>query len=92
MRGYSAKELQRQLVTEETRLLKPQGKQPITSKLEIGGIVLPNYLENLSFGFFGAPGSGKSQSILQVLHTLRQRDDWRVIVLDRNGELMEKLY
>ena len=87
----TAKQLQRQLVNKEQQL-KSQGKQPITPKLEIGGIVLPNYLENLSFGFFGAPGSGKSQSILQVLHTLRQRDDWRVIVLDRNGELMEKLY
>ena len=42
--------------------------------------------------FLALPGSGKSQSILQVLHTLRQREDWRVIVLDRNGELMEKLY
>ncbi|NMG09756.1 type IV secretion system protein VirD4 [Brasilonema sp. UFV-L1] len=88
----TVKELQRQLVKKEQQLLKKQGKQPIVPKLEIGGIVLPNYLENLSFGFFGAPGSGKSQSILQVLHTLRQRDDWRVIVLDRNGELMEKLY
>ena len=88
----TAKELQRQLVKKEQQMLKPQGKVPITPKLEIGGIVLPNYLENLSFGFFGAPGSGKSQSILQVLHTLRQREDWRVIVLDRNGELMEKLY
>ncbi|GAB1544801.1 hypothetical protein NUACC21_74770 [Scytonema sp. NUACC21] len=88
----TAKELQRELVKKESKLLKQHGKEPITPKLEIGGIVLPNYLENLSFGFFGAPGSGKSQSILQVLHTLRQRDDWRVIVLDRNGELMEKLY
>ncbi|TBR56507.1 type IV secretion system protein VirD4 [Westiellopsis prolifica IICB1] len=61
-------------------------------KLSIGGVVLPNYLENLSFGFFGAPGSGKSQSILQILDTLRQRSDWRVMVLDRNGELIEKLY
>ena len=88
----TAKELQRQLVKSEQQQLKKFDKQPITPKLEIGGIVLPNYLENLSFGFFGAPGSGKSQSILQVLHTLRQRDDFRVIVLDRNGELMEKLY
>lgn len=75
----TAKELQRELVKKESLLLKQQSKEPITPKLEIGGIVLPNYLENLSFGFFGAPGSGKSQSILQVLHTLRQRDDWRVI-------------
>ena len=88
----TAKELQRQLVKKEQQQLKSFGLQPITPKLEIGGIILPNYLENLSFGFFGAPGSGKSQSILQVLHTLRQRDDFRVIVLDRNGELMEKLY
>ena len=88
----TVKELQRQLVKKEQQQIKTNGNVPITPKLEIGGVVLPNYLENLSFGFFGAPGSGKSQSILQVLHTLRQRDDFRVIVLDRNGELMEKLY
>ena len=86
-------ELQRSLNRKETKFLKRQGKQqPITPKIEIGSVVLPNYLENLSFGFFGSPGSGKSQSILQILNTLRQRNDWRVIVFDRNGELMEKLW
>ncbi|MBW4501988.1 MAG: type IV secretion system DNA-binding domain-containing protein [Scytonema hyalinum WJT4-NPBG1] len=88
----TTKQLQRELAKKEAKLLKQQGQQPTTPKLEIGGIVLPNYLENLSFGFFGSPGSGKSQSILQILHILRQRDDWRVMVLDRNGELMEKLW
>ena len=86
------KQLQRQLNHKDAKILKQFKQQPITPKLEIGGIVLPNYLENLSFGFFGSPGSGKSQSILQILHALRQRPDWRVMVLDRNGELMEKLY
>ena len=85
-------ELQRNLFKKETELLKRQGKQAVTPKIEIGSVILPNYLETLSFGFFGSPGSGKSQSILQILNTLRQRNDWRVFILDRNGELMEKLW
>ncbi|MGJ5676770.1 MAG: type IV secretion system DNA-binding domain-containing protein [Nostochopsis sp.] len=66
-------QLQRQLSLREVKLLRQSGKQPLEPKLSIGGVVLPNYLENLSFGFFGAPGSGKSQSILQILDTLRDR-------------------
>lgn len=87
-----ATQLQRSLNMKEMRLLKQWGKQPVTPKIEIGSVALPNYLENLSFGFFGSPGSGKSQAILQILNILRQRNDWRVMILDRNGELMEKLW
>ncbi len=89
----SSLQLQRDLVAKESKYLKARGiEQPTTPQLVIGGVQLPNYLENLSFGFFGSPGSGKSQSILQILHTLRQRPDWRVFVLDRNAELLEQLF
>jgi hypothetical protein len=95
LRGTSlttAKGLQKFLARREAKEIKERGLQPVYPQIQIGGITLPNYLENLSFFFVGSPGSGKTQSILQVLHTLRMRPDWRVICLDRNGELLEQLY
>ena len=61
-------------------------------RLEIGGVQLPNDLENLGFFFVGSPGSGKTQGIKKLLSTLRDRPDFRVMVLDKNGELMESFY
>lgn len=60
--------------------------------LEIGGVQLPNDLENLGFFLIGSPGSGKTQGIKKLLETLRDREDFRVMVLDHNGELMESFY
>lgn len=85
----TAPELQRQLS-------KAQAQIPIESAyfplLEIGGIKLPNTLENLGFFFVGSPGSGKTQAIKQLLVKMRDRPDFRVMVLDRNGELAEAFY
>lgn len=61
-------------------------------RLQIAGVELPNDLENLGFFFVGSPGSGKTQGIKRMLQTLRDRSDFRVMVLDRNGELMESFY
>ncbi|MBT9317749.1 type IV secretion system DNA-binding domain-containing protein [Leptothoe spongobia] len=81
--------------TELARILaKDQAAEtrPIEPLLEIGGIALPNRLENLGFFFVGSPGSGKTQAIKQVLSTLKTRRDFRAILLDRNGELLESFY
>ena len=61
-------------------------------QLEIGGVTLPNDLENLGFFMVGSPGSGKTQAIKKLLSALRDRPDFRVMVLDRSGELLESFY
>ena len=61
-------------------------------QIEIAGVQIPSELENLGFFFVGSPGSGKTQAIKRVLADLRQRPDFRVICLDRNGELLEAFY
>ena len=50
-------------------------------RLQIAGVELPNDLENLGFFFVGSPGSGKTQGIKRMLQTLRDRNDFRVMVL-----------
>ena len=79
--------MQRLLNKRQDTVVAPQLPQ-----LEIGGVQLPNDLENLGFFLIGSPGSGKTQGIKKLLETLRECEDFRVIVLDRNGELMESFY
>ncbi|MEL6491424.1 MAG: type IV secretion system DNA-binding domain-containing protein [Cyanobacteria bacterium J06621_3] len=82
-------------VAEVQRLLKKrqdEAAMPQLPLLEIGGVQLPNDLENLGVFAIGSPGSGKTQAIKKLLETLRDREDFRVMVLDRNGELMESFY
>jgi hypothetical protein len=63
-----------------------------TPQLTIADFRLPPYLENLGIFCIGSPGSGKTQAIAQLLNTLSQRPDFRVICFDRNGEFTEKFY
>ena len=60
--------------------------------LEIGGIPIPERFENRGFFMFGSPGTGKSQAISQMTATIRKRSDFRAIIFDRNGEMVEKFY
>jgi hypothetical protein len=60
--------------------------------LKIAEIPLPKIIENRGFFFFGDPGTGKSQSIQQVLNILKQRRDFRGIIFDRNGEMLKQFY
>ena len=76
----------------EAFFLKQRHLTVIEPKLEIGGVALPNYLEALGFFMVGSPGSGKTQAIKALLQTMRQRSDFRAIVLDRNGELLEEFF
>lgn len=91
MRGselQTAAKLQKQLLEQDEKSNK---KQPQTlPRLEIAGIELPDSLAPLSFMFLGSPGSGKTQAILRMLEIMRSRPDYRVICLDRSGEILEK--
>ena len=40
----------------------------------------------------GSPGSGKSQAIAKLIHELQQRDDYRIVCLDRNGEFTTNFF
>lgn len=58
----------------------------------IGNLELPSYLEHFGFFYIGSPGSGKTQLILANMHAISQRPNFRVVILDRNGEILEKFY
>lgn len=85
----SASELQQMMIVWQAALTQYQPKLPL---LEIAGVEIPSDLENLGFFFVGSPGSGKTQAIKRILSILKQRDDFRVMVLDRNGELLESFF
>ncbi len=88
----SAPDLQRYLRTTEANYLRQRNLTAIEPKFQIGGVELPNYLESLGCCMVGAPGSGKTQAIKGMLHTMRHRPDFRAMVLDRNGELLEEFF
>jgi hypothetical protein len=62
------------------------------SLLKIGNLEIPSYLENYGFFYVGSPGSGKSQTILSNVATIMSRSNFRAIIVDRNGEILEKFY
>ena len=69
---------------------KPKPKNQL--QLKIGGIPIPAEYENLGFITFGSPGTGKTQLISQMTANIRERSDFRAIVFDRSGEMLEKFY
>jgi hypothetical protein len=85
----AATQLQRLLQARQASLPPDRVALPL---LEIGGIEMPSDLENLGFFFVGSPGSGKTQAIKRLLAILKERSDFRVMVLDRNGELLESFF
>ena len=78
----------RQLVA----IFKKELRKSNLLKLEIAGIPIPHRLENLGFFMFGSPGTGKTQAISQMTATIRKRSDFRAIIFDRSGEMLEKFY
>jgi hypothetical protein len=62
------------------------------TNIHIGNIPIPKSRENKGFFFFGDPGTGKSQSIKQILFTLKRRSDFRGIIFDRNGEMLKQFF
>jgi hypothetical protein len=64
---------------------------PPTTRIDLGGVELSPEYEPLGIFCLGAPGSGKTVSISAILNSLRERGSSdRVIVLDRNCELLER--
>ena len=88
----SSEELQEMLNPEDEDEDDSTNSVTALPQIEIAGVQIPSELENLGFFFVGSPGSGKTQAIKRVLADLRQRPDFRVICLDRNGELLEAFY
>jgi Type IV secretion-system coupling protein DNA-binding domain len=73
-------------------LLKKQPRSKNQPQLTIAGMPIPKEYETLGFFIFGSPGSGKTQAISQMVGVLKQRTDFRGMVFDRNGEMLEKFY
>lgn len=73
-------------------ILKRNSKSKYKPQLEIAGLPIPEQLENRGFFMFGSPGTGKTQAISQMTALIRQRRDFRAIVFDRDGEMLEKFY
>ena len=73
-------------------ILKKEPKLKNQPQLELAGIPIPVKYENRGFFMVGSPGSGKTQAISQMVATLKQRSDFRGVVFDRGGELLEKFY
>ena len=72
--------------------LKKEPKSKYKPQLQIVGLPIPPKLEDRGFFMFGSPGTGKTQAISQMTAILRKRKDFRAIVFDRNGEMLEKFY
>ena len=60
--------------------------------IEITDITIPKSLENTGFFFFGDPGTGKSESIKRAISALKARSDFRGMIFDRNGEMLNHFY
>jgi hypothetical protein len=73
-------------------LLKREPKLRNQPQLSIAEMPIPAEYENRGFFFIGSPGSGKTQAISQIVAVLRNRSDFRAIVFDRGGELLEKFF
>ncbi len=78
-------QLQSHLKQAQARLNRKMGTTTKKPLLVLAEVELPNFLENKGIALVGAPGSGKSQSIHQLLEILRRRSDIRVFILDRGG-------
>lgn len=73
-------------------IFKQESQSKNLPQLKLAGIPIPHRLENLGFFMFGSPGTGKTQAISQMTAIIRQRHDFRAIIFDRSGEMLEKFY
>ncbi|MEL7078149.1 MAG: type IV secretion system DNA-binding domain-containing protein [Cyanobacteria bacterium J06648_1] len=73
-------------------ILKKQPRLKKQPQLKIAGLSIPAKLENRGFFMFGSPGTGKTQAISQMTDIISKRTDFRAIIFDRNGEMLEKFY
>jgi hypothetical protein len=61
-------------------------------QLSLAGFRLPRNLEDLGIFCVGSPGSGKTQALAKLISELQQRDDFRIVCFDRNGEFTASFY
>ena len=59
--------------------------------LQIGGVQIPEKLEQRSFLLAGAQGTGKSVALCRIYDTIRARGQ-KAVVYDPTGEFIEKYY
>jgi len=78
--------LKRQLLQEQSRVKFPQ--LPL---IQVGEVPIPNCLENQGLLCVGSSRDRLNTSI-NLVRQLKQRTDFRGIILDRNGELLERFY
>lgn len=69
-----------------SRLIEVSAPERGDGDIMIGNVRVPRDKELYHFTIEGAPGSGKTQTINQILHVARERGD-TVVVLDSNYEL-----
>ena len=73
-------------------ILKREPKSKYKPQLEVAGLPIPEQLENRGFFMFGSPGTGKTQAISQMTALIRNRKDFRAIIFDRDGDMLQKFY
>ena len=87
----------------QTQLLEPPNRLQLLldkedksikqeSRINIANYKLPSSLEDKGIICFGSPGSGKSLTINKIIAQLKQRKDYRFVILDRNGEFGRQFY
>ena len=59
--------------------------------IHIARVPLAEHLEARGIAMVGAPGTGKTQAILAILRTARERGD-RCIIVDSAGDIMSRLH
>lgn len=60
--------------------------------IRFGDLVVPRYIEPLSFLTCGSPGAGKTTAIMAALISINQRSSDKVLLYDRNGDYLKKFY
>lgn len=77
------------MVTDAKPVAKALSKVDFHAK--IGGVPYPLVAEVQGIALVGAPGTGKTSSIIQLMQSARQRGQ-RAIVLDPAGEFLERFW
>ena len=61
-------------------------------QITIGGVPVPSNIEPSHFLFTGATGSGKTVMFAKLLASVRERRDYRAVIVDPSGEMMSRFY
>ncbi len=78
------------LVDEKT-LIKELKKEGDLSGIKLANVPLPKNYYKKNMGLYGDTGVGKSQQLLALLTSIRDKDK-KVLILDKSGEFIQHLY